>query len=688
VQAYRRSAVRSNVTASISGLTITGGMTNGDGGGLNSQGTITLTDCSITGNNAKSYGGGIFVVGGGATTLTNCIVSGNTSANEGGGLTLIGGSAMLTGCTISGNTAPYGGGGLYADNESLSLTSCHVSGNSSGQSGGGVFIESNSSTTLTGCTISGNTSAIEGGGLAQIDGSLSLTDCDVSDNTADLGGGLAFSHGSTPMTLTNCAVSGNTATDDRGGGLFIYSAATVLNNCTVSGNTAFASGGGMYTYIGGVPENALKNTLTNCTFSGNTAGQSGGGIGARGDVQAQFSDCTISGNTASRSGGGLYLYTSPYYPSLQTSEIGNTIVAGNTAASSGPDASGTFVSKGNNLIGETDGSSGWVGTDLTGTSAQPLNPLLAPLGNFGGPTQAMALLPGSPAINTGVADGGITTDERGAPRASSGPVDTGAFQDQGYTVAVASGSGQSTTIGNAFPNPLVAVLTENFANSPIPGATLSFAAPTSGASAALSTSSATTNASGQASITAVANRTAGNYAVTASATGVATTAEFSLTNISNQPNLQVTDAGGVYDGSAFSATATISPNDGPSGDTLEGVGITFTYYVGTDTNGTDLGNNAPSNAGTYTVVADFPGSTDSWSFTGAANYNNLAITTITDTINKAALTITANNESKTFGNTLTFSGTEFTPSGLFTGDSVKSVTLTSAGAAASAAAGT
>ena len=73
--------------------------------------------------------------------------------------------------------------------------------------------------------------------------------------------------------------------------------------------------------------------------------------------------------------------------------IGNTIVAKNTAGTSGPDAFGTVVSKGNNLVGKTDGSSGWVGSDLTGTIASPLDPLLAPLGNYGGPTQTMPCCP-------------------------------------------------------------------------------------------------------------------------------------------------------------------------------------------------------------------------------------------------------------------------------------------------------
>ena len=57
---------------------------------------------------------------------------------------------------------------------------------------------------------------------------------------------------------------------------------------------------------------------------------------------------------------------------------------------------------------------------------------------------------------------------------------------------------------------------------------------------------------------------------------------------------------------------------------------------------------------------------------------------LTQTVNTAALTITANSTSKTYGNTLTFAGTEFTTAGLLNSDTVSSVTLTSAGAPATA----
>ena len=58
-------------------------------------------------------------------------------------------------------------------------------------------------------------------------------------------------------------------------------------------------------------------------------------------------------------------------------------------------------------------------TDLAGLG-------LAPLGDYGGPTQTMALLPGSPAIGEGAAVAGVTTDQRGF--ALDSPVDIGAFQ--------------------------------------------------------------------------------------------------------------------------------------------------------------------------------------------------------------------------------------------------------------------
>lgn len=73
------------------------------------------------------------------------------------------------------------------------------------------------------------------------------------------------------------------------------------------------------------------------------------------------------------------------------------------------------------------------------------------------------------------------------------------------------------------------------------------------------------------------------------------------------------------------------------------------------------------------------------------NGNNYIVTFVADTtgvITGKVLTITANNANKTFGTTLTFSGLEFTTSGLIGNDNVSGVTLTSDGAASGAATST
>jgi len=69
--------------------------------------------------------------------------------------------------------------------------------------------------------------------------------------------------------------------------------------------------------------------------------------------------------------------------------------------------------------------------------------------------------------------------------------------------------------------------------------------------------------------------------------------------------------------------------------------------------------------------------------TGLSNYT-ISYVNGTLTVNKATLTITANNRSKIYGQTLTFTGTEFTTAGLVNGNTVTSVTLTSSGAVATA----
>lgn len=96
-------------------------------------------------------------------------------------------------------------------------------------------------------------------------------------------------------------------------------------------------------------------------------------------------------------------------------------------------------------------------------------------------------------------------------------------------IAVAGGGEQSAVINTTFASPLVVLVSDEFGN-PVPGEDVDFAVPAAGASASLS-GVLTTGEDGTASVIATANAVTGSYIVSASVAGVATVAEFHLTNV-------------------------------------------------------------------------------------------------------------------------------------------------------------
>ena len=96
------------------------------------------------------------------------------------------------------------------------------------------------------------------------------------------------------------------------------------------------------------------------------------------------------------------------------------------------------------------------------------------------------------------------------------------------------------------------------------------------------------------------------------------------------PTVNVADASGTYTGAAFTATATVTGVSGSAGSSLEGVGLTVTYYNGTYTSVSQLSGltgsaTAPSTPGSYTVLAYFPGSSDYTSASALANFTISAV---------------------------------------------------------------
>ena len=179
------------------------------------------------------------------------------------------------------------------------------------------------------------------------------------------------------------------------------------------------------------------------------------------------------------------------------------------------------------------------------------DPKLGTLGNYGGYTQTIPILAGSSAIDAADDSVAPTTDQRGVSRPQGAHADIGAFESQGFTLAVAGGNGQSAAINTAFTNPLSVSLTANGAGEPVDGGSVTFTAPTTGASASLATSPATIS-NGAASVTATANGTSGSYQVTASAAG-ANSVNFALTN--TLPEMDVEgNATPIADGDATPST--------------------------------------------------------------------------------------------------------------------------------------
>jgi len=181
-----------NITGSSSDvtfteLTITGGRTTGDGGGIRSDGDVTLTDSTVRGNSSQggtSRGGGIYASG--DVTLTNSTISDNTALNAGGGIRS-GGLVWLTSSTVSGNQVSVGqfalqyGGGISAV-ENLLITNSTISGNSVPADGGGIHSFTGDVTVIN-STISGNEAGSFGGGIRS-GGDVSLTNSIVLGNNA------------------------------------------------------------------------------------------------------------------------------------------------------------------------------------------------------------------------------------------------------------------------------------------------------------------------------------------------------------------------------------------------------------------------------------------------------------------------------------------------------------------------
>ncbi len=360
--------------SSISGLAINNGYDPYVGGGLailTYSGSVNVSDVVVTNSKANSYGAGVAAVTNkyGQTSFDDLtVVRNQADAGGGGGVGLLGvGSIDVTNSTISGNRAAGGGAALIAAPGSVQIQNSTVANNRAIDSaGGGILSSKYAQTTVQNSTIKGNDSGAYGGGLtASQGGSLNVVESTVNDNSADGPGGGILTYLGSPLRVTNSTITGNTA------------------NRNPSSSGPPGGGGGIYSYYS--PLNVESSTIT-----GNLAsnGGEGGGVGDANTVAV----------------------------------IHNSVVQGNTAATF-DDLFGA-VRANYNLFGSTSGAY------LQGSAHNLVgaDPDLGPLAPNGGPTQTMAIQPGSPLIDAGDPAQHPASDQRGEQRPGGSAPDIGAYE--------------------------------------------------------------------------------------------------------------------------------------------------------------------------------------------------------------------------------------------------------------------
>lgn len=274
----------------------------------------------------------------------------------------------------------------------------------------GAGIENGGALTLDHVSVSGNANASVGGGIDN-SGNLMIRSSSVVGNSASSGGGI-YNRASGSLIAVASTVASNSA--DNGGGLYNEDGGVMLTvNSTIAGNHAITSGGGVASYGSGG-----SGTFYNSTIVYNNADRD---------------------NHFAGSGGGV-----AFLGSGNTLHLRNSLLAGNylgtRAVYSDCDGTGTLEMSNNSfsLIGSSPGTTGACTVYGNFGSHDFLNSVdfLGALQDNGGPTQTVALLSGSNAIDatnpvSGCLDQNsqtIRTDQRGFPRNVGARCDVGAFE--------------------------------------------------------------------------------------------------------------------------------------------------------------------------------------------------------------------------------------------------------------------
>ena len=140
---------------------------------------VTFTNCEIANNISDNYCGGIYAAAGAVPTLTNCSVTGNQAVVNGGAM-LVRDCGVLTNCYFANNKADKGGAifggnhieqwsvngwGSKGDDIGLFMTDCTFENNTAVTDGGAFHLDMSCYTTIDRCTFTGNSAGVQGGAM-------------------------------------------------------------------------------------------------------------------------------------------------------------------------------------------------------------------------------------------------------------------------------------------------------------------------------------------------------------------------------------------------------------------------------------------------------------------------------------------------------------------------------------------